>query len=122
MSFTHILRAAQRLALPVLLVVLGGCASQRLQDQGMVMIDEGRLEEGLALMRRATVENPGDLGGRVALIRARENAVERIMAEGREAELEGRHDEAAAAYQRAQAMDPDNPRVRDALRMPMKEG
>ena len=106
-------RILQMLALCLL---LAGCAAQRLHDEGMVLIDDGRIEEGLERMARAARENPGELRYRVALIRARRSAVERIVADARDAELGGRHEAARMAYERARAIEPDNARVREALR------
>ena len=68
-----------------LAVAIAGCASPRLRDEGMVLVDDGRIEEGLALLRQAAAEHPGEPSYRVALIQARQRAMDRILADAREA-------------------------------------
>ncbi len=112
--FTPSVAACRLLAL-LLIVQLAGCAQQRWRDEGLVLIHDGRVEEGLALMTRAAADHPDELGYRVALIRARQDAVDRILADARDAELAGRTEAADAAYRRAQAIDPTHPRIRERV-------
>ena len=111
-------RVAGRILLLLFMTALiGGCAGQRLRDEGLVLIDDGHIEEGLARLQRAVDEHPGELSHRVALIRARQRAVDRILADAREAELAGDAEAARRAYERVQAIDPTHPRARDSLRL-----
>ena len=113
-------RLAGRFAsLLVVAMLLGACASasRQMRDEGLVLIDDGRVEEGLALLQQAAAEHPGELSYRVALIRARQLAVERVLADARDAEMAGEGERARDAYRRAQAIDPEHPRVRESLRV-----
>jgi general secretion pathway protein D len=100
---------ARAAALVALLLV--GCAAQRLHDEGLVLVGEGRMEEGLARLAEAVRLSPDNLRYRVDLLTRREFAVTRLLALGQAERAAGRLDEAEAAYRRVLEIEPGNARA-----------
>lgn len=88
--------------------LLVGCAGQRLHDEGIALLDEGRSEEGLAKLAAASKADPGNFSYRTSLMRNRELIVNRMLANAN-SELDLEHyDEAQAIYEHALRIDPDS--------------
>lgn len=60
-------------------LLLAGCAAQRLQKEGRAMVNEGRIEEGIARFEAALREDPSDGSIRAELLRTKEQAVTRLV-------------------------------------------
>ncbi len=58
--------------------LLAGCAGQRLQREGVTLLDEGRIEEGLAKLTEASNAEPDNLAYRTTLVRHRDQIVNRL--------------------------------------------
>ena len=77
----------------LLAVLLAGCAGQQLHQDGMALIAEGRVEEGLVKLTEATRAAPDNLAYRTDLLRSRQQAAERMLVAA--------HSERAAGHQAA---------------------
>ncbi|HZX30460.1 MAG TPA: secretin N-terminal domain-containing protein [Rhodocyclaceae bacterium] len=93
-------------------LLVAGCATTSPKfEEGRALILQGRTEEGLARLQQAADESPGNAEVRAYLASQRERAVNQLLAQGLAERLNGRFDEAADFYRRAQAIDPNNQRV-----------
>lgn len=98
--------------------LLFGCAAQRMQKEGRALIDEGRIEEGLARLQEAAREDPSDRAIRAELLRTREQAVARLLNSAYAERAAERFDVAEALLKRAEAISPGDSKVkavRDAI-------
>ena len=104
-------------ALATLLVsfALVGCAAQRAYDQGLELLQAGRLQEGLAKIEEASRRDPRNQIYRQALFRHRDAALQRELAAAELARQQGKWDLAEAAYGRMLAIDPRSARGRAGL-------
>lgn len=96
----------------LVLALLAGCAGQQAHREGMALVAEGRVEEGLARLSQATEEAPGNPGYRADLLRHREQAANRLLAAASSERAAGHPDVAEAIYVRILGIDPDNGRAR----------
>ncbi len=96
-------------------LLLFGCASDRLHDEGMSLIDQGQYEEGMAKLSDAVREDPKNLSYRSDMIHKREQIVQAHIRAGDEQRAAGKPEEAAENYQQALKFDPGNPRARSGL-------
>jgi general secretion pathway protein D len=96
--------------------IMAGCAT--LSDpsylEGKRLFTAGQYEDGLALLDKAASDNPRQRDLRMEYFRSREIAVSRLIQQGDSLRVNGRLDEAAAAYARALKIDPDHGRARAA--------
>lgn len=95
--------------------LLSGCAAQRAFDNGQDLIEEGRVEEGLAQMDRAHRLDPDNSIYRAQYFKRRESAVFQWLAQAEAAKSMGAWDDAQNYYQRILRIDPDNPRAKIGL-------
>lgn len=101
-------RSIGRALLVAALLTLYGCAGQMAHREGMQLLADGRLEEGLAALERAATEAPDNSEFRMRLITARETAGSRLIGEAQRERGAGRLDEAEAIYRRVIKIDPNN--------------
>jgi general secretion pathway protein D len=99
----------------VLALLLVGCAGQQLHREGLALVDEGRVEEGLTKLSQAVEEAPRNTRYRADLLRTREMTLTRLLAAANSARAAGRFDAAQAVYARMLAIDPGNSRARLGL-------
>ena len=104
-------------AMSMLLVasLLAGCAGQRIHREGLTLLDEGRVEEGLAKLEEASKAEPDNMSYRTALVRNREQVTNRWLAAANSERAGDRSDSAQAIYARILKLDPDNSRAREGL-------
>ena len=96
----------------LLAIVLSGCAAQRAYDNGQSLLQEGKLEEGLAQLEKAYKLDPDNNAFRGQYFRLREVVTYQWLSQAEAAK--GRFDwgEAADLYNRVLKTDPANPRAR----------
>lgn len=92
----------------VLAMALAGCASTRLHQEGVTLLQQGHEEEGIAKLEAALQKEPDSVQIRADLINARRHATERLLRAARQAHATGRDDEAMAQYQRVLTIDGRN--------------
>ncbi|MDP3514711.1 MAG: tetratricopeptide repeat protein [Sulfuritalea sp.] len=90
------------------ILTLYGCAGQMAHREGMQLLADGRLEEGLAALERAATEAPDNSEFRMRFITARETAGSRLIGEAQRERGAGRLDEAETIYRRVIKIDPNN--------------
>jgi general secretion pathway protein D len=90
------IRARRRLPMAALaiLVALGGCAAERLEHEGMDLIEAGKHEEGLRKLDEASALEPTNAAYRGTLLRQRDRTVAGWLAKAG-AEVAAHHDDAA---------------------------
>jgi general secretion pathway protein D len=95
--------------------LLAGCAAQRLQREGLALIDSGQVEQGLARLAESSKADPSNGGYRASLARHREQAANRLLAQGDAARAAGDAESARAAFKRVLGIDPANRSARAAV-------
>lgn len=106
------LRNGAAVVLATLLLV--GCAAQRMQKQGRALIDEGRVEEGLARLQEAAREDPSDASIRAELLRTREQTIARLVNSAYAERAAERFDVAEALLKRAEGISPGDAKLKAA--------
>ncbi len=105
-----------RLTMSMLLaVVLVSCASDPMRRETLDLMNEARIEDGLARLEQAAREHPDNLGNRADYIREKDRAVNYLLLLGDRTYEQGRVDEALGYYRRVLAIDSENARARDGV-------
>jgi general secretion pathway protein D len=97
------------------LFVLIGCASQQLSSEGMKLIQDGQVEQGLAKLARASELEPTNSQLRVDYLKYQLQAVREWLRRGDEARAAGQLAVAREMYLATLRIDPSNPRARRGL-------
>jgi general secretion pathway protein D len=108
MSEFMTIHAIRRSAIIAIVLFLGGCAGQMAHRDGVQLLAEGRVEEGIAALERATTEAPDNIEFRLRLTAARESVAARLIGEAQRERGAGRLDEAEAIYRRVIKIDSGN--------------
>ncbi len=105
-----------RKILPITLaLLLAGCAAERYRQEGLTLIKDGRLEEGVAKLALAQQTDAGDASIRKEWLTQRDAVTHRLMAEAnRERNLE-HWDVALQRYNRVLNIDPGHIAARQAV-------
>jgi len=109
------------LALLLLAVLVGACATQEQFKQARIEVETGREEEGLARLEQAIKANPNDAELRNYYLRNKAVAVQRYLDLGDNARSAGAHDRAFESYNRALRFDPENQRAKVGIEMVRKD-
>ena len=96
-------------------VWLAGCAGQQLHKDGVALMAEGQVEEGLKKLAQASDAAPDNVSYRTDFLRSREQTVNRLLAAASSERSAGRQDAAQAIYERILKIDPDDSRARLGL-------
>lgn len=99
----------------LLVLLLFGCAAQRLHDEGMDLVDNGHITEGLARLEEAAKSDPGNFGYKIDLIRTRARIINRLLLSANSQRFAEHPDEAAKIYKRVLEIDSGNVRARSGL-------
>jgi len=113
----YLLIGWQRVLLVGVTVLLASCASQQLHRDGLTLVAEGRIEEGMKKLADASEAEPDNLSYRVDLLRSREQIANRLLTVANGELATGGEANAQAIYQRILGFDPDNSRARIGLEM-----
>ena len=97
------------------LICLAGCAAEQTHREGVVLLQQGKYDEGVQKLEEAARLAPSDLEYRKDLLRARERGANLLIAAGNNARVAEQHDAAEEAYRQAQRVDPGNGRAATAL-------
>ncbi len=106
-------RSVATLVLTTLL--LFGCASNRLHDEGLTLIDQGEYDQGLAKLSEAIKEDPQNFALRSDLIHQREHIIQTELNDADKARAAGHYDDATDLYRKVLKLDPQNPRAAAGL-------
>jgi general secretion pathway protein D len=96
-------------------VILTGCAGQRLHNNGMTLVQEGHLEEGLIKLQQASEAEPDNISYRNDFLRSKGQITNRLLAAASEERAVGHLDAAQAIYERVLKINPDNRNAKVAL-------
>src|SRR5258708_2803185 len=105
----------KRIATVFLVLVLTACAGERVYQDGIALIDEGRIEEGLAKIEEASRLEPDNRAYRQGYFRQRDLALQRVFTLADTARQQGRFDVAEEGYRRVLALDAQNARAKSGL-------
>jgi len=105
-----------RIAGPILVLILvAGCAAERLHRQGINAMDSGEYENGLALLNQAAQADPHNMSYRFDYATRRAAAVLGLLNIADSARAKRQLDTAAGAYRRVLAIEPGNDRAQRGL-------
>jgi general secretion pathway protein D len=93
------------------LPLLAACASSRLYQQGMTEFDRGQYEVALQKLSQAAERDPRNLTYRIDYKSRRDEAVQKLVAEGDRARSSGDGAAAESSYKRVLAIEPGNSRA-----------
>lgn len=110
-----ITRTRQLMGALTILVLIAGCAADRLHREGLAAIEKGDYETGVAKLDEAVQSDPHNMGYRLDLAARRDAAIQKLMASADSARVAGQLDVAAQAYRRVLAIDPAHDRARRGL-------
>ena len=106
---------SSRLAAALVLTVCAGCATHPAIRESEALMAAGRLDESVARLEEGLRESGNHNELRTTYFRQRDRVSALLGAQAETERLAGRLDEAQDLYQRAQKLDPNNPRLRDGL-------
>ena len=109
------------LLLACALALLGGCASESRLPEARQAISEGRIEEGLALLKKAADAEPADQRARLDYVRERDRILGQMLADADNARIAGLAIVAEASYRRALGIEPGNARAQAGLELLRRE-
>ncbi|WP_211444735.1 cohesin domain-containing protein [Collimonas humicola] len=99
-------------ALLLIIGALAGCAAQQLHSDGQRQIKEGHVAEGLANMREAMRQDPGNLPYKLDYINRLDEETKKLIQQGDEQRSAGDTKEARNSYLEALQLDGSNERAR----------
>jgi general secretion pathway protein D len=115
-SDASVRRLLQRLALPLLVLALTGCAAQWAYRDANKLIAEDQVEAGLNKYREAMRADPYNAEYRIAYMRIRDKAVSQLLDQGEALLNEGNAEAARKMFSQALALDAGSERARNDVR------
>ena len=97
-----------RLNLLALSALLGACAGNQTFKEGNVLLDEGKIEQGLAKLEQAAQAEPGNAQFRIALNNRKMRLINAANNRADQTRQQGNAGEAEKFYRQALAIDPNN--------------
>jgi general secretion pathway protein D len=110
-----------RLATLAAALWLAGCAAQQHNGDGMKLLHEGKVAEGLQNLRKASELEPNNARYRIDYLTQRELATQAVLSKADDARASGRLDEAADGYRQALQLDPGNERAQRGARLAVEQ-
>jgi general secretion pathway protein D len=103
-------------SLPLLLAMaLAGCAADRIHQEGMSLIAEGKSEEGLRKLEQAQEADPGNSAFKKDVLLQRDGMTARLLREAAQDRADQRWDNALQRYSRVLSLDRGNIAARQAI-------
>lgn len=91
------------------------CAAPNAFREGNALLEQGRIEEGLAKLEEAVRQQPDSVEYRIKLSSERLFAIQRLLGAADAMRREGKLTESEALYRRVQALEPHNALARQGL-------
>jgi general secretion pathway protein D len=104
------------LSLGVAILLLGGCAGELSRREGVNLILEGQLDQGLAKLKESADAAPRNADIQAEYLRQRDQGINRLLVQANSARVQGDHAGAAGHYRHVLALDPNNAVAADGLR------
>ena len=98
-----------------LVFLLGGCANQKLHNEGMDQVQEGHVEDGLQKLEQSSKADPGNLIYRNDYLRIRNQSTNSLLSEASSERSLGHMDAAKKIYERVLKIDQSNRNAVQAL-------
>jgi general secretion pathway protein D len=92
-----------------------GCATDQTFQTGKLMIENGRIEEGLQQVNAAARADPQNVEYRAYYVRNRDNYISQLLTQGDKQRLLGKPEDAEAFYKRVVTLDAGNSRAQSGL-------
>ena len=92
-----------------------GCATDRTFQTGKLMIENGRIEEGLQQVNAAAKQNPQNIEYRAYYVRNRDSYISQLLSQGDKQRLLGKPEDAEPFYKRVLALDAGNTRAQAGM-------
>lgn len=106
----------QRNVLAVLLAVaLAGCAADRIHNEGFALIEDGKVEEGVAKLEEAKQADPGNAMFKKDWLNQRDRLAAALMQEGNKEKSQQHWDAALQRYNRVLKLDRGHVAARQAI-------
>ncbi len=99
----------------VTVMLLVGCAADRLHREGLAALEGGRYAEGIAKLEQAAASDPGNATYRLDLKARREAAVQHLIAAADTARGAGQLDKADSLYRSVLALESGNNRAQHGI-------
>jgi general secretion pathway protein D len=97
------------------LAAMAGCATDPTFSNGKLMIENGRIEEGLQQVNAAARANPQNVEYRAYYVRNRDSYISQLLTQGDKQRLLGKPEDAEAFYRRVITLDAGNSRAQSGL-------
>ena len=94
---------------------MAGCATDRTFETGKLMIEDGRVEEGLKQVSVATKAHPQNVEYRTYYVRSRDSYISQLLTQGDKQRLLGKPEDAEPFYKRVLILDVGNSRAQSGL-------
>lgn len=111
------LRPGTLAAVAAVVVLLAGCAAQQHSSDGMRLLHEGKVAEGLENLRKASEMEPSNARYRIDYLTQRELATQAVLSRADDARAAGRLDEATQRYQEALKLNEGSERAQRGLQL-----
>ena len=92
-----------------------GCATDRTFQTGKLMIENGRMEEGLQQVNAAAKQNPQNIEYRAYYVRNRDSYISQLLTQGDKQRPLGKPEDAEPFYKRVLALDAGNTRAQAGM-------
>lgn len=96
-------------------LLLLACAGEMAYRDGLGLLEQGKVEAGLASLTKAVDAAPSNAKFRQALLARRSGYVDQWLAEAKSARLAGKPTDAEALYRKVLSVDRENPRAQEGL-------
>ena len=103
------------IAILLFTALLSGCAGERYHQQGLDLIQEGKVDEGLAALDKAIKEEPNNGQFRSDLLARRASYVTQLLNNAQSLRQADKRDDAEAFYRRVLGIEPNNVRAQAGL-------
>ncbi len=99
----------------LLALALSGCAAERMHNEGLSLIEEGRYDEGMGKLEQAQQADPGNGAFKKDVLLQRERMTNRLLQDADQERVAQRWEAALQRYARVLAMDRGNIAARQAI-------
>ncbi|MES2128098.1 MAG: hypothetical protein V4463_12560 [Pseudomonadota bacterium] len=104
-----------------LALLLSACAGPQTYKEGMALLDQGKIEPGLAKLEEASRQDPANAEYRIGLLTRKAGIVSVLNVRAEQARQQGKADEAEALWKQVLAVDPNNQVAQVALANQLQE-
>jgi general secretion pathway protein D len=115
LKFDFNLRDGSAVSCFILILFLGGCSNWKLHNEGMELVRDGNLEDGIQKLEQSSKVDPGNLPYRNDYLRSKNQAVNVLLTEATTERSRDRLDAAKKIYERVLKLDPGNRNAKQAL-------